>query len=217
MMNLKHLLKEPFELPDRILKVLEENSEFVSFLKNQEIIRPGDTDVDFYIIASGLARIYHRPEGEDGCDENLLFGERGNIAVSPTSFMLGCPAVMGIAAVTKLTAYKVKGEVVKELYRTDATFCRWLLELSMLQLAYLEIRYQYLAPRDAYQRYLNFMRFKTKSFIRRVPGYHIASYLDISPTTLSLLRARYAHDEEKKVEYDKEFLDAIGMTGLAPE
>lgn len=36
-MNLKHLLKEPFELPDRILKVLEENSEFVSFLKNQEI------------------------------------------------------------------------------------------------------------------------------------------------------------------------------------
>ena len=76
-MNLKHLLKEPFELPDRILKVLEENSEFVSFLKNQEIIRPGDTDVDFYIIASGLARIYHRPEGEDGRDEKPAFRREG--------------------------------------------------------------------------------------------------------------------------------------------
>lgn len=89
--------------------------------------------------------------------------------------------------------------------------------LPLLQLAYLEVRYQYLAPRDAYQRYLNFIRFKTSSFIRRVPGYHIASYLDISPTTLSLLRSRYGHDLEKKVSYDKEFLDAIGMTGQAPE
>lgn len=216
-MNIRHLLRVPFELPAHIISVLEENSELVTFRKNQVMVRQGVVDDDLYIIASGLARIYYRPEGENARDENLLFGEKGNIAASLTSFMLGCPSVFGIAAVTKLSAYKISGKVVRALYKSDSVFCRWLCELALLQLAYLEVRYQYLAPRDAYQRYLNFIRFKTSSFIRRVPGYHIASYLDISPTTLSLLRSRYGHDLEKKVSYDKEFLDAIGMTGQAPE
>ncbi len=90
------------------------------------------------------------------------------------------------------------------------------MELSLVQLAYLEIRHTYLAPKDAYERFLNFIRFKPKSFIRRVPDYQIASYLNITPTALSIIKARYARDNVK-VEYDRDFLDEVGITGGAPE
>lgn len=216
-MSIRSLLKVPFELPEDIISILEENSEIVSFLKNETIVNPDEVDDNFYIIASGLARIFYRRREDGAREDNILFGEKGNIAASLSSFMLGIPSAFGIAAVTRLRAYKIKGEIIRKLYRSDFTFCRWLAELSLIQIAHLEVRYRYLAPTDAYERYLNFRRFKTASFMRRVPLYHIASYLNISPTTLSLLRSRYGRDKENNVGYDKEFLDRIGMTGQVPE
>lgn len=130
--------------------------------------------------------------------------------------MLGRPALLNVSAVTKVSAYVVKNSVIRKLYSESHMFCRWLMELSLLQLSYLEIRHTYLAPKDAYQRFLNFIRFKPKSFIRRVPAYQIASYLNITPTALSLIQARYAKDSVK-MEYDKDFLDDVGITGNAPE
>ncbi len=146
----------------------------------------------------------------------MLFGEAGNVATSVTSFMLGRPAVLSVAAVIKASAYVIDGAVIKKLYSESHEFCRWLMELSLIQLSYLEIRHTYLAPKDAYQRFLNFIRFKPKSFIRRVPAYQIASYLNITPTALSLIQARYARDNVK-VKYDKDFLDGVGITGKAPD
>ncbi|GEM_PF-564724 len=221
-MTLKEITATPFALPEDVLAVLEENSRVVGFKKNELIIRAGDVDVPFYFIKSGLARIFYTPLStppRDSCkplEQNMLFGEAGNVATSVTSFMLGRPAVLSVAAVIKASAYVIDGAVIKKLYSESHEFCRWLMELSLIQLSYLEIRHTYLAPKDAYQRFLNFIRFKPKSFIRRVPAYQIASYLNITPTALSLIQARYARDNVK-VKYDKDFLDGVGITGKAPD
>ncbi len=222
-MTLKEITATPFALPEDVLAVLEDNSRVVGFKKNELIIRAGDVDVPFYFIKSGLARIFYTPLStpppRDSCksfEQNMLFGDAGNVATSVTSFMLGRPAVLSVAAVTKASAYVIDGAVIKKLYSESHEFCRWLMELSLIQLSYLEIRHTYLAPKDAYQRFLNFIRFKPKSFIRRVPAYQIASYLNITPTALSLIQARYARDNVK-VKYDKDFLDGVGITGNAPD
>lgn len=215
-MTLKAIMKVPFELSQNVLSILESHSEIVSFRKNEDIIKQGSEETEFYFIKSGLARIYYPSNDENPRDENLLFGEAGNVAVSVTNFILGRPSVFSIGAVTKVIAYRIEGDVIRNLYKENTEFCRWLLELSLLQLSYLEIRHTYLSPKDAYTRFLNFMRFKPKSFIRRVPDYHIASYLGITPTALSLLKARYVRDGHT-VRYDKDFLDEVGITGAAPE
>lgn len=213
-MSLKNLLKEPFELPEAVLGELGAHAELVAFGRNEVMVRQGSADDSVYVIASGLARIYHRPEDDDTREENLMFGGKGELALSPVAFFLGQPSAFGVAAVTRLRAYRLPGEVIRSLYAADPDFCRWLLIRALHQLAILEVRNKYLAPRDAYRRYLNFIRFKKPSFMRRVPGYHIASYLNISQTTLSLLRARYARDDQQKIGYDKEFLDEIGIDGI---
>ncbi len=107
-MTLKEITATPFALPEDVLAVLEENSRVVGFKKNELIIRAGDVDVPFYFIKSGLARIFYTPLStppRDSCkplEQNMLFGEAGNVATSVTSFMLGRPAVLSVAAVIKV-------------------------------------------------------------------------------------------------------------------
>ena len=90
------------------------------------------------------------------------------------------------------------------------------MEIAIKQLAHLEIRHTYFTSNDPYQRFIDFIRFKPKSYLRRVPGYMIASYLSIPPNEYSRIKERY-EAEHLNVSYDKEFLDAVGLTGFAPE
>lgn len=215
-MNLKNITKVPFELPEDILRYLSDSSEMVTFRKNAEIIRPGEVDVPVYFLAAGLARIYYPHTEENEREENILFGEAGNLATSLSNFMLNLPSVFGVSAVTPVKAYRIEASRIRSLYKSNNTFCRWLMELALIQLSHLEVRYTYLNSEDPYKRLVNFMRFKPKSFMRRVPGYQIASYIRVGMNEFFMLKERYER-ENLNIGYDKEFLDAIGMTGYAPE
>lgn len=215
-MNLRCITREPFELPPDILDYLEQNSEIVTFRKNETILPAGILDAPVYFLSAGLSRLYYPPKTPDDREETILFGEAGNIATSLSNFMLGLPAVFGVKAVTPVKAYRINPQIIRNLYRTNHVFCRWLMELAMLQLAHFEIRHTYFTNSDPYQRFINFIRFKPKSYLRRVPGYIIASYLSMSPAEYSKVKERY-ESEHLNVAYDKEFLDAVGLTGFAPE
>lgn len=215
-MNLRCITREPFELPQEILDQLEENAEIVTFRKNETILPAGALDAPVYFLSAGLSRLYYPPKGANDREETILFGEAGNIAASLSNFMLGLPAVFGVKAVTPVKAYKINANVIRNLYRTNHVFSRWLMELALLQIAHFEIRYTYFNTTDPYERFINFIRFKPKSYLRRVPGYMIASYLSISSTEYSKVKERY-EAEHMNVSYDKEFLDAVGLTGFAPE
>ncbi|MDE7437395.1 MAG: Crp/Fnr family transcriptional regulator [Muribaculaceae bacterium] len=215
-MNLRCITREPFELPADIVEHLEQNSEIVTFRKNETILSAGELDAPFYFISAGLARLYYPPENDDETEETILFGEAGNIAAALSNFMLGLPSVFGVKAVTPVKAYRIKADVIRNLYRIDHTFCRWLMELSLIQIAHFEIRHTYFTDKDPYQRFIKFMRFKPKSYLRRVPGYIIASYLSITPNEYYKVKEKYENDH-LNVPYDKEFLDAVGLTGFAPE
>ncbi|MBD5192150.1 MAG: Crp/Fnr family transcriptional regulator [Bacteroidales bacterium] len=215
-MNLRCITREPFELPAEIVDYLEENSEIVTFRKNETILPAGMLDAPFYFLSAGLARLYYPPLHGEEREETILFGEAGNIAGSLSNFMLGLPAVFGVKAVTPVKAYRIAPKIIRDLYQSNHIFCKWIMELALLQIAHLEIRHTYFTSKDPYERFINFIRFKPKSYLRRVPGYMIASYLDISPTEYSKVRERY-DAEHLNVAYDKEFLDAVGLTGFAPE
>lgn len=215
-MNLRCITREPFELPQEVLDHLEQNAEIVTFRKNETILPAGALDAPIYFLSAGLSRLYYPAKNPDEREETILFGEAGNIATSLSNFMLGLPAVIGVKAVTPVKAYRIKASVIRELYRTNHVFCQWLMELALLQIAHFEIRHTYFTETDPYQRFINFIRFKPKSYLRRVPGYMIASYLSLSPTEYSKAKETY-EKEQLNVAYDKEFLDAVGLTGFAPE
>ncbi len=215
-MNLRCITKEPFELPSEILSYLESKATIETFKKNEILILPGSKNSPWFFISAGLARLYLPSTNPEQPDTTILFGEAGNIATSLPNFMLDLPSVMGVQAVTPLKAYKVSSDIIRELYHNEPIFCRWLAELSMIQIAHLEIRTTYFMEKDPYERFLNFIRFKPKSYMRRVPGYMLASYLSISLNDFFKAKEKYENDN-LRVEYDKEFLDKVGLTGFAPE
>lgn len=215
-MNLRCITRDPFELPDDIVNYLEEKAEIVTFRKNESIITPGEENTPVYFLSAGLSRMVYPPKVAGEREETILFGEAGNMATSVSNFILGLPAVMGVMAVTPVKAYKIDANVIKDLYNRNHIFCRWMMEIAIKQLAHLEIRHTYFTSSDPYQRFIDFIRFKPKSYLRRVPGYMIASYLSIPPNEYSRIKERY-EAEHLNVSYDKEFLDAVGLTGFAPE
>lgn len=211
-MSIEEIIQSNSPCPSNTIKVLEANSELVRFKKKASLIEQGEISPSVFLIKEGICAIVYGSKKEGASKDTVLFGAAGDIALSPTGFMFNLPAVFSIMAVTNVKAYKIEGSVIRNLYKTDPAFCRWIAEISMTQLAQLEIRYTYMAPKDAYERFLNLIRFKPKSFLRSVPDYQIASYLGVTPTTLSLLRARWAKDKECKATYDRDFLASVGLT-----
>ena len=211
MKTIEEITQASFALPPDIVSLLEANSVPTVFKKKDSLIAQGETSPSVYLIAEGICAVVYSHNDDAGTKDTLLFGTQGDIAMSPTNFMFHRPAIFSISAVTKVMAYKINPGVISSLYEGDSSFCRWLVQVAITQLSQLEIRHTYMAPKDAYKRFLNLMRFKPKSFLRSVPDYQIASYLGVSPTTLSLLKARWAKDNDRKATYDREFLESVGI------
>lgn len=193
-MDFKEITKVPFELPDSVIDILEANSSIIYFKKNEDIVRKGEIADTLFFIREGLARLYMPASEENNREEIIAFGEAGDIATSVTSFTHGRPSIFSVSAVTKVSAYRVEAKVIKDLCEQSHVFCRWMMETALWQLSGLEVRYMFMALGDAYQRFLKFMRFKPAKLVRQIPLRYIASYLKVSPQTLSELRARYAKD-----------------------
>lgn len=193
-MDFKEITRVPFELPDSVISVLESHSEMVDFKKNEDIVKKGEIVDSVFFIRRGIARLYMPVCEGNTREDTIAFGEAGDIATSVTAFTHGQPAIFSVSAVTKVSAYKIKSSVVKKLCDESHVFCKWVMETSLWQLSGLEVRYMFMSLGEAYQRFLKFMRFKPADFVRQVPLRHIASYLKVSPQTLSELRARYAKD-----------------------
>lgn len=200
-MIFEDIIKLPFPLPENTVEYLKEHTELLSFKKNQVIHQQGEVAKHLYLIKSGIARYYHTNYDLGGKEDTIVFGTSGDVGTALTSIAHGLPAVFSLGAVTPVEMYTIPIKVVLDLTETDHTFCKWFSKLVLWQLALLETRYEFMCAPDAYSRYLAFLKIRSKDFINRIPLRYIASYLNITPQTMSEIRARYAHDTVKS-EFD---------------
>lgn len=200
-MKFEQILKLPFQLSDEIVAYLKENSELRKFKKMQVIHPQGKIAKDLFLIKSGIARYYYIDHEKDDREDTIVFGTSGDVGTSLTSIAHNLPAVFTMGAITPVEVYTIPINIVLDLTEKDHSFCRWFGTLVLWQLSLLETRYQFMCAQDAYSRYLAFMKIRSPEFINQIPLRYIASYLNITPQTMSELRNRYAHDSIK-AEYD---------------
>lgn len=200
-MELEEILKLPFQLPQDTVEYLKDNAELLTFKKTQVISAQGEVSRHLYLLKSGIARYYHTNYALGGKEDTIVFGTSGDVGTSLTSLAHNLPAVFSLGAITKVEMYAIPTKLILDLTETDHTFCKWFFKLTLWQLALLETRYEFMCAPDAYSRYLAFLKIRSKDFINRIPLRYIASYLNITPQTMSELRARYAHDTVKS-EFD---------------
>lgn len=166
---------------------LLELSVFKSFKKGTVLLSEGQMAKEGYFVLKGCIRVYYNVDGEERTTEFYTEAE----ALSPTSLIHGQPSAYYIACVEDciLIATTPDTEAIMfEKFPRFETLCRILSEklLAKSQASFDE--FKLLSPE---QRYINLLD-NRPMLLQRVPQRLMASYLGITPQSLSRMRGRLA-------------------------
>ena len=151
-----------------------------SFKKKDILFRCGDANTRHYIVKEGLLRLYLIDT--NGKEINLLFARENQIigdliTPEPTDFFL--------EATEDTTVYSIDDKSFRKLIR-DLEIQTYADPQYTMRRSYIKIRQRLvsLLSKSAEENYLEFKK-QYPDLIRRLPQYHIASYLGISAEFLS--------------------------------
>jgi len=155
-----------------------------TYAKGEFIIREGELERSVYRIDSGLVRVFLVTEFEE---QTIRFGYKGSIINSLSSFLTGKPSEFYIDGLRKTTVASISQERFATLVHTDADTLKsytHMLESLITQQIEREIDLLTASPGERLKRVLK----RSPNLFQEVPLKYIASYLRMTPETLSRIR-----------------------------
>lgn len=150
----------------------------------EHLLHPGDQDYELVFVCEGLLRFYY--PAADGSETNKAFvtnGFAGPLAASG----LGLPILYGVEALEDTLLLTADMGAFRALFDEHPVFDRFGRLLAEAMLRRKELRARSLLQQSATERYLAFKE-QHPELLRRLPQYHIASYLGITEVSLSRLK-----------------------------
>lgn len=191
-MELHELLRESFPISDEAIARMEP---FVSLRKvaiRENIITQGEVAENVFLVKSGAFRNYSYHDNEE---TTRWFGIEGDVFTSMFSYSRGEPAMSTVVALLDSEVYEAPIDAVKKMIVEDREWAVWAAQYCLDGLYQLERRYTFLGWGDAYTRYRNLMKYKTFRLLNSVPLQVVASYLNVTPQTISRIRRRLASEK----------------------
>jgi CRP-like cAMP-binding protein len=152
------------------------------FKKGDHLVRAGDPTDSMYVITKGLTRSYFIDF--EGKEFNKIFLAENDVASAYVELLNKIPARLNIEALEDTETLTIKFKDVQSLYLRHQCWNEVGRKVAENFFIVKEQReYEFLLL-DAKERYLNFL--KDYSYLKdRIPQYHIAAYLGITPVSLS--------------------------------
>ncbi len=153
--------------------------------KNEVLLREGEISDQMYFVESGLIRQFYYKNGKDLTEH---FAAENNIFINIESYLLHEPTYLLIEAIEPTVLYGIPYEPVMKLmedYPDIAVLYRRYMELILIGIQRKIDSFRF---ETANERYHRLMR-ERPEIVKRAPLVHIASYLLMSPETLSRVRA----------------------------
>lgn len=188
LMNLSEIIRAVHPMSDAGIALLEEQVESVHFKKSDILIREGKVCDKIFLIRSGILRNF--ANDENGGEDTRWFAYAGDPIASMFSLSEKLPAIASVETLTDCDAYAVKSEILFTLIKSSHEWAEWVSYLLIDGLYVFERRYTFLGRGDALTRYTNFMKMRPKWMVNCIPLKYIASYLGITPQTLSNIRRK---------------------------
>ncbi|MBF9219833.1 Crp/Fnr family transcriptional regulator [Hymenobacter ruricola] len=149
------------------------------------LVRPGQVEQRLCLVRHGLLRIYYpTTPGEETC---VGFGYANSLLVAFPSFVTGQPSEYGIQALRQSELLAIgRAEFLAFVERSPAFARFWRGELEKALVGRMEHEIDLLLPEPAQR--LARLRQRNPRVFQVVPRKYLASYLRMSPETLSRLR-----------------------------
>lgn len=156
--------------------------------RHQLLYRAGDIPHSFAFVVAGLLRAY--TADDKGTEYNKIFFAEGQFPGSMSALLTATPSLLSIQALESCTLVEIDFRGYRQLMLARE-------DLKLFQIYYLEKNWLLAKDRreveivqeDAGQRYQRFLD-EYPSICQRLPQYHIASHLGITPTQLSRIRKK---------------------------
>lgn len=156
----------------------------VEFLKNDMILNMWDEQTEVYILLSGIARSYYLDK--DGNDVTKHFMKENDFCIGESLFSNN-KSIQGFEALENINALKFKAKELKEIILQDESLTGLYVEFLENNLLYKMRREYSFQIMSATERYIAFKN-EYREIEERIHQRYIASYLGITPESLSRIR-----------------------------
>jgi CRP-like cAMP-binding protein len=179
--------KEVFKLPDKECAMLIPLFEPLAVKKNQQLLRSGQIARYVYYVDKGCLRQYYI--NNNGEDRTIYFKTEGGWVSELVSFLDNKPTELNVQALenSELQIINQKNWVyaVTHIHSFTMSFIRAQQDTNYM----LKKRLAEATVETPEEKYLRFMK-EEPLLLQRIPLYHIASYLAMTPETLSRIRKK---------------------------
>ncbi len=157
----------------------------LKFKRGEMPVKEGEVCDNLYYIEKGLTRQYYVKNGKE-VTEHLEY--EGGIVMCIESFFRREPSRLVIETLEPSKIYAIPYDKLKELTRTSYEFCQLMfafLEHSLILSQHKADTLRFESAKERYLRTLN----DHPDLVRRAPLHYLASYLQMTPETLSRVRS----------------------------
>ena len=183
---LRRVIEEYTAISEQTWSELTKILHFRALNRHDILYAAGSVPSSFSFVVTGLFRAF--TNDNNGTEYNKIFFEEGSFPGSMAALLESKPSIFTIEALENSTIIELEFPGYRKLMQEKE-------DLKLFQIYYLEknwllakeARELEIVQNDSTQRYLKFLN-EHASLHDRLPQYHIASYLGITPTQLSRIR-----------------------------
>lgn len=184
-------IRHYIELNDNDVAVVRSLFVREEFAKNEVILREGEHCRKVFFIASGILRFSKFVDGED---RTFVFRPEGAFVNDIESFRTKLPSDKTITTIGPAVLYTITWDNLQTFYRVvpqGERFGRLVVEeVFVMAVNHLTTFY----AETPEQRYVRFVG-QHKDLLQRIPQYHIASYIGVTPQALCRIKKKILRND----------------------
>lgn len=177
----KHI---PLDAPE--IEFLKEHAQIVQVPKNHDLLKMGEVSDAFYFVLNGSVRMYYLANGEE---KTAYFYTESMFVSSYESFSKQVPASHNITTIEASELVRFGMESVQLFLNFSPKFDALAKIIMEEELSAYQKMLSSFITQNAEDRYKQLME-ENPELIQRIPQHQIATFIGVTPETLSRIRKR---------------------------